>query len=68
MKNAQWKKIALKKVRINLFIKKELLPLKKNSNLNETISASLHVSYRKYSIYRENIRNWIKHMKIQNSK
>ena len=64
MKNAQWKKIALKKVRINLLIKKRTFTIKEKFKItNETISTSRHVSSIKYSIDRENITNWIKHMK-----
>ena len=64
MKNAQWKKIDRKKVRINLLIKKRTFTIKEKLKItNETISTSIHVTSRKYSIDRENIRNWIKHMK-----
>ena len=53
-----------KKVRIKLLIKKRTFTIKEKLKItNKTISTSIHVTSRKYSIDRENIRNWIKHMK-----
>ena len=48
MKNAQWKKIDRKKVRINLLIKKRTFTIKEKLKItNETISTSIHVSFQK---------------------
>ena len=52
------------KSEINLLIKKRTFTIKEKLKItNETISTSIHVTCRKYSIDRENITNWIKHMK-----